>query len=48
MLKEFLYYLKRHKRWIFLPLILAVVLFASLALVSQMAPIVSPFIYTLF
>jgi hypothetical protein len=48
MLKEILYYLKRHNRWIFLPLILAVFMFSALALFSQLAPIVSPFIYTLF
>lgn len=48
MFAEFAYYLKKHRRWIFMPLMAAVVLFAVLTVFSHLIPIVSPFIYTLF
>jgi hypothetical protein len=41
-------YLKKYRRWWLLPMILILVVFGVLAVVAEVAPVVSPFIYTLF
>jgi len=47
-LGELLYYLKVYRRWWLLPMIIVLVLFGVLVIVAEVAPVVSPFIYTLF
>jgi len=47
-LSEIAHYLKIYRKWWLLPVILATVLFVVLLLVAEGAPLVSPFIYTLF
>ena len=46
--REVLLYLRRYRRWWMLPMIVVILLFAILTIVGEVAPIVSPFIYTLF
>lgn len=45
---ELVYYAKRNKRWWILPIIAVLFLFGMLLVVAEIAPVVSPFIYTLF
>lgn len=42
------FYLKKHKKFWLLPMIIIFVLFAVLIILAETAPIVSPFIYTIF
>lgn len=48
LVREVMHYMKTHKRWWLLPILLIFALFGVLLAVAQFAPIVSPFIYTLF
>lgn len=45
---EILYYLKTYKRWWLTPIVIIFVLFGILVVVAEVAPVISPFIYTLF
>jgi hypothetical protein len=45
---EIRYYLKTSKKYWLLPIILLFALFSVLIFVSEVVPVVSPFIYTLF
>lgn len=42
------YYVTTYRRWWLIPMIVVLVLFGILVVVAEVAPIASPFIYTLF
>lgn len=45
---EFLRFLRANRKWWLIPILLMVGLFAVLILLTEVAPVVTPFIYTLF
>lgn len=45
---ELIHYARRNKRWWLLPMIGLLVLFGVLLVIAEVAPVISPFIYTLF
>jgi hypothetical protein len=45
---ELFYYMKVYKRWWLAPMLVVILLLGGLVAISQTAPIISPFIYTLF
>jgi len=47
-LSNLLYYTKKHKWYFLIPLIGVFILFGLLLFIAETAPIVSPFIYTIF
>lgn len=42
------HYLMKNKAWWLVPLILVLTLFGGLLIIAQLAPAVSPFVYTFF
>jgi hypothetical protein len=48
LIREVWHYLRKYRRWWMIPAIGVIVVFLVLAVVAEVAPIVSPFIYTLF
>jgi hypothetical protein len=46
--QEIWHYVKKYKRWWLLPIIAVFLIFAVLVGIAEVAPVVSPFIYTLF
>ena len=47
-LSDIRHYFKQYRRWWLLPMLLVLFVFGVLAIVAEVAPVVSPFIYTLF
>lgn len=47
-LSEIAFYLRTGKRYWLVPMIAVLAFFSLLLVVSQVAPVISPFIYTLF
>lgn len=48
LLTEVWYYLRVHRRWWLIPLLVVFAFFALALTISEVAPVLSPFIYTLF
>lgn len=48
LMQEVAFYMKKYKRWWLLPLLVVLGFFAVLVGIAEVAPVVSPFIYTLF
>ena len=48
LIREIWHYLRVYKRWWLLPMIIVFVFLGIILIIGQVAPIVSPFIYTIF
>jgi hypothetical protein len=48
LMREIFHYMKVYKKWWMLPIIVLFIAFGILLGIAQYAPVVSPFIYTLF
>ncbi|MCC6277598.1 MAG: hypothetical protein IT289_06770 [Oligoflexia bacterium] len=48
LLEEIKYFIREYRKWWLIPLISVFVIFGLLVALAQFAPVVSPFIYTLF
>lgn len=46
--KEIWHYLRVYKKWWLLPIIIVFVVLGIILVIGQAAPIISPFIYTIF
>ena len=45
---EILHFFKVYKKWWLFPMVVVFIFFAILITIAEVAPIISPFIYTLF